>query len=786
MGNWDKFNVRKSFGARITLIVLFTALVVFVGSFGTGLLFAERQMLADGHDKANLELDKAVLYVNTEMENVEVAGKNFVNAIPSRYALSPDSLFSLFEHFLSCNPDVQGVAIGFEPWVYKGYKRGFAPYVMKRNGGYARRLLGDVDDFYRKDWYQTTRKGDTCRWSNPFFEVNGSVICSYCIPLHDAQGHFMGVLAVDLSLAQFTEHLQKVKPYPNSFLTVMDRHLNFVVHPDISLILRGNPQKIIDQSRFEVNETIFVDIRNRVRGIGAFGEKGKNKFLYYAPVKRCDWTITLECSQSDILAGVTAIRRQMIVVSLLAILLLSVLLPLLMSPMLRPIHLYARAARRIAEGNFHTVLPRMKWHNELWRLGQSLDHMQHSLDHYVKDLEKNVKERSRIDSELTIASRIQMSMIPKIFPPYPDRDDIDLYGLLIPAKAVGGDLFDFFMRDEKLFLCIGDVSGKGVPASLVMAVTRSLVRIVAAKESHPGRIVTSINHSMADTNDSNMFVTLFVGVLDLPTGRFRYCNAGHNAPVVTHVDQGGKANRLPVESNLPVAILQDMKYEEQEVVIQPGTTIFLYTDGVTEAEDEQQNLYGEQRLDAALAQVTALGAQQQVEHVLDDVHRFSGSAPQSDDLTMLAFQYKRISRDNKLYKKLTLRNDVHDVHKIAGLIDDLVGETGIEASLATNLNLALEEAVVNVMNYAYPKGTTGSVQLEAMLAADTLNFVITDSGTPFDPTSVEDADVTLGVEDRPVGGLGIFLVRQIMDTVNYERVDGHNILTLSKKIEKTT
>lgn len=596
----------------------------------------------------------------------------------------------------------------------------------------------------------------------------------------------MGVLAVDLSLAQFTEHLQKVKPYPNSFLTVMDRHLNFVVHPDISLILRGNPQKIIDQSRFEVNETIFVDIRNRVRGIGAFGEKGKNKFLYYAPVKRCDWTITLECSQSDILAGVTAIRRQMIVVSLLAILLLSVLLPLLMSPMLRPIHLYARAARRIAEGNFHTVLPRMKWHNELWRLGQSLDHMQHSLDHYVKDLEKNVKERSRIESELTIASRIQMSMIPKIFPPYPDRDDIDLYGLLIPAKAVGGDLFDFFMRDEKLFLCIGDVSGKGVPASLVMAVTRSLVRIVAAKESHPGRIVTSINHSMADTNDSNMFVTLFVGVLDLPTGRFRYCNAGHNAPVVTHVDQGGKANRLPVESNLPVAILQDMKYEEQEVVIQPGTTIFLYTDGVTEAEDEQQNLYGEQRLDAALAQVTALGAQQQVEHVLDDVHRFSGSAPQSDDLTMLAFQYKRISRDNKLYKKLTLRNDVHDVHKIEGLIDDLVGETGIEASLATNLNLALEEAVVNVMNYAYPKGTTGSVQLETMLAADTLSFVITDSGTPFDPTSVEDADVTLGVEDRPVGGLGIFLVRQIMDTVNYERVDGHNILTLSKKIEKTT
>ena len=129
---------------------------------------------------------------------------------------------------------------------------------------------------------------------------------------------------------------------------------------------------------------------------------------------------------------------------------------------------------------------------------------------------------------------------------------------------------------------------------------------------------------------------------------------------------------------------------------------------------------------------------------------------------------------------------MHDVHKIAGLIDDLVGETGIEASLATNLNLALEEAVVNVMNYAYPKGTTGSVQLEAMLAADTLNFVITDSGTPFDPTSVEDADVTLGVEDRPVGGLGIFLVRQIMDTVNYERVDGHNILTLSKKIEKTT
>ena len=786
MKSFEKIDFRHSFAAKVCIWMLIMSACVFLTCFGISTWFASKMMLSDGHKKANLELDKAILYVTDEMNLIEDAGNNFSVFWNKDQVLPQESVINICKEFLKNNPNIKGVAIGFEPNVYTNQKHGFAPYIMRDSQGkFVVSNLANVHNYYDKEWYRETKKKKKAFWSDPFIEVNGNVICSYCVPLITKNHKLVGILAVDMSLEDLTEKVQSIKPYPKSFLTIMDRNLNFVVHPDKKLILKGNPQQLLDQSQFEVNETIFVDIKNQVRGIGAFGMQGDQKYLYYAPIKRAGWTVTLECDEDEIISGIKAVRLQMLIVSVLGIIGLMFICLILMRKFLRPIKLYSKAALHIAEGNFHTHLPKMRDHNELWALGNSLDHMQHSLAQYIQELKTTNQEKGRIESELNIASKIQMSMIPKIFPPYPDRDDIDIYGSLISAKAVGGDLYDFFLRDEKLFFCIGDVSGKGVPASLVMAVTRSLLRIVAAQESRPDRIVASLNQSMSDMNDSNMFVTLFMGVLDLPTGRLRYCNAGHNAPIIidgiTH-----EVKMLNAKPNLPVAILPDMKFELQETTLTPYSDIFMYTDGLTEAENQEKELFGEERMLKVLEGMSNKTSKEIIEGMLEAVHEHVKDAEQSDDLTMISIKYKRDQQETKFYRQLTLHNNVRETPKIADFMDDIIGETGIDTLLASSLNLALEEAVVNVMHYAYPKDQLGDILIEAYADETRIKFIITDNGIPFDPTHADtEPDITAGIESRPIGGLGIFLVTHLMDKVEYKRDNNCNILTLVKDLSNT-
>jgi len=347
---------------------------------------------------------------------------------------------------------------------------------------------------------------------------------------------------------------------------------------------------------------------------------------------------------------------------------------------------------------------------------------------------------------------------------------------IVPAKEVGGDLYDFFIRDEKLFFCIGDVSGKGIPASLVMAVTRTSFRNVAAREDSPGSIVTSMNDSLAAMNENNMFVTFFCGVLDLAHGRLRYCNAGHNPPM-TLTDT---ILSLPVQANLPLGIAPGMEFIEQEMDFHYDDALFLYTDGLSEAENSRQEQFGEQRIVSSLH--GRKPAEDHLENIKRKVSEFVGDAPQSDDLTMLFIHYLNEAPPEVAERHLILHNDIRQIPQLAEFMETIASEMKMEQSLIMSLNLALEEAVTNVVLYAYPEGADGLVDVEAILGKDKLTFIVTDSGAPFDPTGVPEADISSGVEDRLIGGLGIHLVRTIMDSVHYERQDGKNVLTLVKNL----
>ena len=387
-------------------------------------------------------------------------------------------------------------------------------------------------------------------------------------------------------------------------------------------------------------------------------------------------------------------------------------------------------------------------------------------------------KKERMESELRVAHGIQMAMLPNIFPPFPERGDIDMFAFLDPAKEVGGDLYDFYIRDNKLFFCIGDVSGKGVPAALVMAVTRSQFRTVSAHERSPLHIVTAMNNSMADINRDMMFVTFFCGILDLLNGHLRYCNAGHNSPLLIGKDG---VRQLPVIPNLPLGIMPGMAYQEQETDLMYGEAIFLYTDGVTEAEDKDHRLFGEERLKETLTKAKG-SAMDKLSKLKAAISSFVGKAHQSDDMTTMLITYMNDKNPDSFERHLILHNDIRQIPQLAGFIETIAQDAHIDKSLAMSLNLALEEAVTNVIMYAYPQGSDGLVDIEAVIRKDSIDFMVIDSGKPFDPTAVPDANVDSALEDRPIGGLGIFLVRNIMDSVKYERKEGKNLLSMTKRI----
>ncbi len=391
----------------------------------------------------------------------------------------------------------------------------------------------------------------------------------------------------------------------------------------------------------------------------------------------------------------------------------------------------------------------------------------------IKQLITVSSQKERMEGELEIAQTIQNAMLPKVFPPFVDRPDLNVYGMVRPAKEIGGDLYDFYVRHDKLFFCVGDVSGKGVPASLVMATVRSLFRSVTAHEERAHLIVREINDTLSEQNDQNMFVTFFVGVLDLKSGRLSYCNAGHNAPVRIGTTLP-ECKEIEVIANLPIGIMTDFEFKEQEIQLACGDTLFLYTDGLTEAENKVHEQFGETRMTEALNRLAGLRPRQIVDGMDSEIAAFVGEAQQSDDLTMMAIRYQ--------IPAIVMRNDVRQIPTLAEWVDGL----NIPAALNMPVNLALEEAVSNVMLYAYPGQNDGKVFVEFVKIcyenSEKLVFTISDSGVPFDPTQKAETDITLTAEERAIGGLGIHLVRQLMDEIVYVREDGKNILTLVKKL----
>ncbi len=383
--------------------------------------------------------------------------------------------------------------------------------------------------------------------------------------------------------------------------------------------------------------------------------------------------------------------------------------------------------------------------------------------------EIQIKEQ-HIEDELAIASTIQQALLPsgKL---NPSIHSIDIKGLQIPAKFVGGDLYDYYVRDNKLLFCVGDVSGKGVPAALLMTISHSLFRTVSAREDHPEQIMETLNSSISENNPDIMFITMFLGVMDLSTGTIRYCNAGHNPPIVI---RNGQAELLSTEPSLLLGVEMNARYTANELTLTSGDTLFLYTDGLTEAENIRKELFGERRALETAAISGTLTASEQMERMQQAVHTFVDGAEQSDDLTMLVIRF--MGNDNTL----CMSNDIEELNKLEPFLNGIFEREHLDMSMLPQIDLALEEAVTNIIMYAYPEGEKGTAELTVEVADGQISATLIDSGTPFNPLQQQEANLDVSLEERKIGGLGIHLIKEIMDVVEYAYEDGRNVLKMKK------
>ena len=425
-------------------------------------------------------------------------------------------------------------------------------------------------------------------------------------------------------------------------------------------------------------------------------------------------------------------------------------------------------------------------YGEVSNLTRTCVNMVGEIDSYTENLRLVTAEKERIGTELDVASKIQRDMLPGIFPPFPDRPELELFASMTPAREVGGDFYDFYFIDrDHLALTIADVSGKGVPASLFMVISKTLLQTHAQTGCSPKEILTYVNHQLCQNNQSFMFCTVWLGILDVTNGKLTAANAGHEYPAIRRKD--GQYELIRGRHDPPLGLRDGLRYREYELVLSPGDCLFQYTDGVTEATDSSEELFGEDRLIPALNKKPDSAPEEVISRIYEAVQDFVKEAPQFDDITMLCLRYlgsEDAKGQDSCRVRLKISADVGRLDEVTAFVGQNLEKIACPEDESFLLSLAAEELFVNIASYAYD-GREGETEITFSFDDQErmVSLTFADSGIPFDPTGQPAPDITQRPGERPVGGLGIHIVKQRMDEVTYEYAAGKNLLTIRKRIE---
>lgn len=633
----------RGIAVKLTLLILSSMTLIFALVLGYYYFFSKEIVVKNIRNNAlNLTLatvnriDKVLLSVEKVPQNVAYSMENF--------QYDRRQIIDLVRTVVRNNTDIYGATIAFAPYAYAEAVKGFAPYCYKKSVQEIAFTEIPYDYFYW-DWFQIPKELNRPAWSEPYYDkgAGNTMMATYSVPFYrNVTGgrKFLGVVTADISLDWLRKIVESIRIEETGYGFLISKDGTFVTHPRSQLIMN---ETIFSLSE-DLNKPELRELgRKMIRGESGYAPykslvTGKMCWLAYEPLPSNGWSLGILFPQDELMRDITRLNQKVIYISLMGFVFIFLVIVWIAGTITRPLRALSRSAAHIGVGNLDVGLPDVASQDEVGRLAGALDSMRISLKQYIEDLKETTAAKERIESELKIAHDIQMGILHKIFPPFPDRKEFDIYATIEPAKEVGGDFYDFFfLDDDHLCFAVGDVSGKGVPAALFMAVTKTLVMTKATKGSTSETILSRVNKDLSLDNPSMMFVTLFLGILNIHTGELDYCNGGHNPPYILR--RNGVIESLEMTGGMALGIMEDFSFQSKKAHMQEGDTIFLYTDGVTEATNRAEELFSGGRLEKDLATLYERPLTALVGGVMERIKVFSEGMPQSDDITMLVLRY---------------------------------------------------------------------------------------------------------------------------------------------------
>ncbi len=651
-------------------------------------------------------------------------------------------------------------------------------------------------DYFDSIWYTAARNADGPVFTGTYEDHFGRGLTVTCAaPVRDEEGRFAGVVCIDILVENIVKEIIDFDFSPGSYAFLVDPQGDIIASPymreDGTFDNVWSPDCLAHEAAGSIMS-------------GVTGVMSTSGDIYYAytPITTADWTLVIHAPADAVLTPAEDIRRDITArtgataatmnesvlrTGLISLAVFVVIIGAVVGlsggfsrRLTGPLLELREDVEHISGGDLsHQAAVRQN--DEIGDLAAAFNGMAGSLDRYIHDLTAVTAEKERIGAELDIARHIQASMLPCIFPPFPDRREFDIFASMDPAKEVGGDFYDFFMVDDThLAVVMADVSGKGVPAALFMVIGKTLIKDHTTPGRDLGEVFMEVNRLLCEGNGEEMFITAFEGVLDLETGQFNFVNAGHEMPFIYR--KGGRYEPQKIRPGFVLAGMETTRYRMGTMTLEPGDKLFQYTDGVTEATNAAGELYGMERLEAVLNRNAAASPDGLLRAVKADIDGFVGGAPQFDDITMLCLSFRELMTASDP-DEMTVDATLENIPAVTAFVEEHLAAADCPAKAQMQIDVAVDEVFGNIARYAYAPGTgQATVRVDLEQAPPAVRLTFTDRGKPYDPLAKADPDVTLSAEDRALGGLGIFMVKKTMDGMEYEYKDGQNILTIRKRL----
>lgn len=622
--------------AGVGLISLAMALLTYHGSREALLAARQEHLMAFARSQAS-ELARS-------LGQVSGTARNLSTSLEVWHPANSDEALAMLRHQLKEAPKVYGMALAYTPFAFDARKRFYAPYIYRSPQGLKElNLDSPTYDYLAQDWFLIPNQLQSPNWAEPYFDEGGGevLMTTYSAPMVKG-GQVLGVATADVDLERLGREVASLAVGQRGYAFLLTKQGTFLAAPEESWVMR--------ETFFSLAEALDrPDMRvlgqRMVRGSSGLvrvtdWRNGRPAWLAFVPVPGPGWSLGVMAPEDEVLAPVVSLARQQVLWALAGLAALVLVVWLMVVRLTEPLNRLVAGARRLAGGDLATHVDDVRPGDEVGDLAQSFNLMVSDLNRYVQELTTTTKAKERIESELDLARQIQQSVLPRTYPPFPDRSEFDLFARSLPAREVGGDFYDFFFIDpDHLGLVMADVSGKGVPAALFMTVARTLIKTAAQHHPEPRKAINEVNAQIIPDNEMCMFVTVFYGVYGIKTGLLRYVSAGHPAPWLRRA--GGQVEQLPRPHGLALGIMDDLTLELGRVTLEEGDTLLVFTDGLDEAINQDNKMYGLERVGRWLAEAVPNDAPQMLDNLIAHWREFTGPVEQHDDLTLLLFKRRQ-------------------------------------------------------------------------------------------------------------------------------------------------